>query len=155
MVDSFTKEEFEAALPKHKKLPDAVQHLGIIDQEHCYLFKIDDNASIFIRSSINPAGVSAAAGEDSIRLFLVNKKRAPFAPKLKSWVTRVPGWENRLGDSMRKLARIYKAAGLGPDGLPRPIFKAGDHTANAGRFFAPQAGDLHFKWITDKKGNIE
>jgi hypothetical protein len=153
MVDSFTKEEFEKAFPPHRKDPNALKHVGIINGEHCYTYKIDENAQIFIRSSIDSSGKSASAGEDSIRLFLVNRNCAPFASKLNSWVTRVPGWQNRLAESMRKLARLYKAAGL-YNGMPRPIYKAKANTPNQGRFFTPQVGDLHFKWLTDNKGNL-
>lgn len=144
MIETFTKAEFEAALPKSDKFP--VRYLGLIQQEHCYLLQVNEKAGIFIRSSVDSTGVSAATGEDSIRCFLVTDKRVPFAAKIVRWTTRQKGWNERMKDNFRYLIRLHKAAGFDDKGEPAPIFKVQKEGPNKGRFFAKK--NNQFIWLS-------
>ena len=69
-VERFTKQEFEDALPRHKGTDKPLwECAGLIDGEHVYHIPVTGtNKRISIRSSVKVDGVSADAGEDSIRL---------------------------------------------------------------------------------------
>lgn len=108
MIDYFTKEEFEQALPVHKdtgaKLWD---YSGEEDGEHVYTVDAAaDGLQIRIRSSVHYDGHSANTGEDSIRCWLETTDREPVAPKVTRWVTRVKGWQNRMTTTLRYLYRL-------------------------------------------------
>lgn len=145
MIETFTKEEFEAALPKTDKFP--IENLGVVDGEYCYILKVNEKAGIFIRSSVKSNGRSAGTGEDSIRCFLVDSKRAPFAAKAVKWTTRLPGWDGRMKDNFRYLIRLHRAAGFDTKGEPAKIFKVNKEGPNKGRYFIPETPTSHFKWL--------
>lgn len=112
MIDVFTPEYFDSALPKDKKTGGKLFHkLGVINGEHCWSMAMPNpRIRIVIRSSIKPNGLSADVGEDSIRIMLqvvhknlwVNIGKGPDA-----YTTRVPGWEKRLEDKIKTV--FYKA----------------------------------------------
>lgn len=145
MIETFTREQFEQALPKSDKFK--VEPLGLVDTEYCYLLKIHEKAAIFIRSSVGSNGVSAATGEDSIRCFLVDGKRAPLGSKINKFTTRKPGWGERLKDNCRYLIRLHWAAGFDSRGEPAKIFKVTKEGPNKGRYFIPETATTKFQWL--------
>lgn len=145
MIEHFTKEQFEAALPKSAKF--SVESVGINSNEYCYLLIINEKARVFIRSSVGPKGVSAEVGEDSIRTFLVDNNGRPFAPKVTKFTTRVKGWEERMRENMRFLIRLHQQAGFDGD-KPREIRKVSKEGPNKGRFFCPETPTKPFTWLT-------
>lgn len=151
MIETFTKTEFEAALPKSNNYP--VQYAGLIQREHCYYLNINEKARIFIRSSVDHTGISAGAGEDSIRTFLVDNSGRPLGSKIIKYTTRKPGWDERLKANCRYLIRLHKAAGLDADNNPRPILKV-KGGENKGRFFSPEGKGVKWSWLTNSKGEI-
>ena len=109
MIDHFTKEEFESALPVHKETGARLwDYVGLEDGEHVYHVDSAVNGIIIhVRSSVHEDGHSATTGEDSIRCWLkVWTTGEPVAPKVARWVTRVRGWEKRMSDTLRYLYKL-------------------------------------------------
>lgn len=116
MIDHFTREQFEAALPTNKKTGAKLWfYLGIEDGEHVYTVGAFTNGlRIKIRSSVHTDGHSATTGEDSIRCWLETLVGDPVAPKVTRWVTRVHGWEKRMTDTLRYLYKLSSYITLCP-----------------------------------------
>lgn len=106
MIDRFTKERFEEVLPKSLW----VGH-GLVAGEYQYAIPVPGPQSlvqITIRSSVREDGLAATAGADSIRCWLTDKNGRPLANKTKAYVSRVPGWEERMLETLRELWRKGK-----------------------------------------------
>lgn len=151
MIEHFTKEEFEAALPKHKTTGQALwTEAGLIDSEYCYQMPVTNRIYIMIRSSVHKAGYSADTAKDSIRFWpMDNLMHKPAGSKSLRWVDRKPGWQQRLLDNLRILYGYIKAAGTCPDcGEPCYVFKA-KQGKRKGQFFAKCAKGCvgSFKWL--------
>ena len=71
-VDIFDKETFEKSLPRSKSGKAWCKSAGLKNGEETFIFPIDDNSQIEIRSSIDSSGVSASTGKDSIRAWLTD-----------------------------------------------------------------------------------
>lgn len=112
MIETFTREQFEQALPAHKETGEPLwKHAGLVQGEHVYRILIPDtNKRIMIRSSVKGNGISASIGEDSIRLWVEYHYRKIdrwFAlGKLDAWTTRKPGWQDRMTGKLRELWRL-------------------------------------------------
>lgn len=153
MIDSFSATEFEAALPVHKVSGKRLfESLGIVDGEYTYFVPVSENAGIVVRSSVKSDGYSAETGKDSIRLWLVDpKEHTPIGSKLSKYVTRVPGWEERLTAQLRILYRYalqVKQCKCGDTIVPFKVTKDGP---NKGRFFWKcrnrECQNNTFEWI--------
>ncbi len=148
MTEQFTKQEFEDQLPVSKTSGEKLwEYKGVKDGEHTYSVRIDSVSVISIRSSINESGRAAATGKDSIRCFLLDNQGNPLGSKVSKWVTRVPGWGERMKDSIRILWKMRKAAGNNEDGSPRKIFKVKKEGVNKGRFFTKDDNG-YFAWLS-------
>lgn len=155
-IDHFTREQFEDALPKHKKTGESLWACaGLVDGEYEYYVivgTVNDKVQIEIRSSVGPNGRSANTGENSIRAYLTwfDKDTGTWKPlgsKVQKYVTRLPGWQNRLADMLRTLYRWRLLAGNCPKcGKPKGIFKS-KTDANPGRVYAKCLQHNHFEWI--------
>ena len=76
-TDVFSKAEFEDALPIDKDTNKPLwKELGFNKGEYVYLVTVDNDnnnrTGVLVRSSVKANGFSAASGEDSIRLYLMN-----------------------------------------------------------------------------------
>ncbi len=145
MTDVFSKSQFESALPNTDKFQ--WKYEGFIQNEHCYSIPADPNgkSKVFIRSSIGSNGFAALTGEDSIRVFLVDKDGNSLGSKISKWTTRVKGWEDRLKKVIKELILLRSRAGDDSAGNPLPIFKCGKEGPNKGRFFVNGEG---FRFIS-------
>lgn len=165
-IETFTKEQFENALPHHKRGGQPLcREINFGSSEHVYLLQIDETTGIEIRSSISPkTGKSTGSGEDSIRAWLVEFTEIdtitgrklvskPLGTKVNRWTTRLPGWEGRLEDVLRTLYGWRKTAGNCPKcGKPKKIGKVKKENANKGRVFAKCFDcDTGFIWLTEVK----
>lgn len=127
-IDRFTKDRFEAALPRHKGTNDQLWHdIGFEHDEFTYGMNVQRNGTywvtIMIRSSVGIDGIARATGEDSIRLFFLRNGVA-HGSKLSCYITRVNGWEGRLTKQLRKMYK--RALSMVPCALcgnPKAIFK--------------------------------
>lgn len=112
MIETFTREQFEGALPVHKDTGEPLwKYAGLVQGEHVYRIAIPDtNKRIVIRSSVRRNGVSAGTGDDSIRLWVEYhyRKIDKWLPlgKLDAWTTRKPGWQDRVTGKLRELWRL-------------------------------------------------
>lgn len=151
MVDIFTKEDFERALPVSRKasispmIPASIntklwKPLGLIGTEYAYIVPVAEkncDIGIMIRSSVRPDGRSADTGEDSIRCWLVSMTDyKPWGSKVSKYITRVSGWETRLTTTLKTL---YKMA-LSIQRCPHcsswmKVFKVKRESVNRGRIF--------------------
>lgn len=155
MIDHFTKEDFERALPKSKTDHSLVlwKYEGLDKSEHCYSIPIDEKSKIFIRSSVKSDNKSADTGKDSIRIYLVNNQNRPIGSKISKYITRVPGWQTRLIEQLRFLFRLRRLAGNDSNNNPMPVLKVEKEGPNKGRFFT-SSNNGNFKWLTDNEGNL-
>jgi DNA helicase-2/ATP-dependent DNA helicase PcrA len=108
----FSKDEFELALPQDKNTGLPLWECQGLDKgELVYTINVKGtNKRIVIRSSVRSNGFAAESGEDSIRHWVEYRYKnhwVPLTKDKKSWTTRVPGWEGRLNDALR---RLYKVA---------------------------------------------
>jgi hypothetical protein len=137
MIDHFTREQFELALPRDKSANSLCKYNGLVDGEHTYTLTVSVFVKIMIRSSVWGNNRSADTGDDSIRAWLVDMKGNCLSTKTQRWVTRQKGWEKRLIDMLRTLY----GWGLKSDvcqfcGKPRHVFKVHKAGPNHNRIFA-------------------
>lgn len=153
MIDYFSRQEFEAALPKGKntnrKLWEEITDPKTQKGEHVYIIEIGiEGVYILVRSSVSTrTGRSNGNGEDSIRLYLVDGGLRPLSIKLSKWITRVPGWEKRMWVKFGEMRKLAQKAGNCKKCGQRKIFKVKkEGSKNKGRLFAKC--DHEFIWLT-------
>lgn len=171
-IDRFTKEEFEAALPKdsgNRPLWEAHTE-SIYSSELEYVIPVHradgDFIRIRIRSSVDPtSGIAKDTGKDSIRIWLEGGDqgenyvifRSLGKPKQR-YITRVSGWQERLTEKLRELYVLGKKVNRCPVcrewKVLRNVKKEG---GNKGRVFSvckncEDAGKKNnqFVWVTEK-----
>jgi len=147
-VDTFTREQFEQALPTKdtdKPLWTALD---------AYLVPVNGGrVAAEVRSSVGSNGVSAEAGADSIRCWLVDTETSkPVGSKVSRWITRQPGWQERLTKELRVLWQWRMRAGDCPKCKePKGIWKVKKAGPNKGRPFAScRACDSGFVWLDEE-----
>lgn len=137
MIDRFTRERFEAALPRLGPTNALWSYVGLINGEHCYAVPIRSGVLIFIRSSVNSNGIAADTAEDSIRCWLASDdKGKTLGSKHTAWITRVRGWEERLLKTLRVLWRLGNRLGLCACGGQLLALKVRKPGPNQGRWFS-------------------
>ena len=114
MIDQFSKQRFENALPKDRQNNPLWVWVGVVKGEHTYIVPITDKGiHIEIRSSVGGNGIAKESGADSIRLtlletgasrVLINKYARPLVKG--RYITRVNGWEMRLIEALRDLYHL-------------------------------------------------
>ncbi len=153
MIEHFTKDDFEAALPKHKVTGQPLwQPDGLQMGEWCYRLPVTDRIYITIRSSVHSAGYSADTAKDSIRFWPMDAMtKLPAGSKSLRWIDRKPGWQQRLTDNLRMLYSVVHSAGNCPTcGEPLYVYKA-KQGKRKGEWFAKcqiQGCPGSFKWLS-------
>ena len=143
-TEKFTKEQFEKVLPK-----DLWKGLGAVDGEYLYAMSPTPEIRIYIRSSIRPDGIAADTGKDSIRAWLSSADGTPLGSKTQAYVTRIPGWETRLIEMLRKLWKNSKKIEQCSCGRLMGVFKVKKRGPNHGRQFTKCLScNSGFRWIT-------
>ena len=107
MIDRYSKQEFEDALPRNKETDEKLWHYHRFDRgEHTYIVPVGERVAILVRSSIEMNGRAAETGADSIRLYLMNvASGSPLAEKVDAWTQRTRGWQDRM---IEKIRILYK-----------------------------------------------
>lgn len=151
VVDTFTQTEFEQVL--ESIAPGGWEGLGLDDGEYVYDLGVPGSGlSIRVRSSVHSDGESAGAGQDSIRVYALDGVGEPWGSKLNRWVTRVSGWERRLGETVAALRELVKRVGECPEcGAGCKPFRVKKEGPNKGRWFA-KCGNARckrplFEWL--------
>jgi hypothetical protein len=157
MIDNFTREQFEAALPVDKNTGAALwRGLGVIDGEYQYsIGPIAGRYFIHVRSSVDETGVSASVGEDSIRCYLMDVKTCkPAASKVARWITRQKKWRTNMTATIRLLWKVALCL------TPCPVckeqrlgFKVNKDGPNKGYLFQACGNRDHkqsFEWLKIK-----
>src|SRR3990167_8323814 len=146
MVDQFTLDQFQSALDY--TFPGQYARVGVKDGEWVFRVYCDPLVAVEVRSSVHSNGLSAAAGQDSIRLWLVvSHDGKPLAPKIDTYTTRVAGWERRMAEKMEWLRAVRISAGNCPDcGRPKQVFRSTTEK-NPNRLFAKCLAHNHFAWV--------
>jgi DNA helicase-2/ATP-dependent DNA helicase PcrA len=128
--------------------------LGVLYGEWVYLVPLNERVGVYIRSSIHQNDVSAEAGEDSIRVMLFDREeRKHISVKTSRWITRVPGWQNRLLDAIDQLTQWHSLAGFCEKcGAPKNIFKVKKDGKNKDRMFGKcTVCNDGFVWLDEVK----
>lgn len=152
-IEVFTKEQFEAALPKVRGERTWVP-MNVVQGEYVYRLPVNEFVSIMIRSSVHKNGTAAPCGEDSIRCYLINSTTAaPWGSKISKYVTRVPGWRDRMLETLRALWRLGSQVRVcpkcGKTAMKIFLCKTGE---NKGRPFLKCGGDdcQNFIWTKER-----
>lgn len=155
MIDSFTKQDFETALT-NSSVP--FKYAGMDLGEHTYLVPVDETIALMIRSSIRSDNQSADTGTDSIRVWLFNRRTDFPIGKSATWfITRRPGWIERLVEQLKLLTYWRRTAGdCKICGKPKSIFVAGENARpeNRGKPFANCMERTHKNQFTVLKLSI-
>ncbi len=137
MIDHFSKDEFEKALPVAGGLP-LWRPLGLRAGEHCYGVPVKPGVLIHIRSSVGPDGHAADTAKDSIRCWLsADEGGKPLGSKDSRWIARTNGWQRRLTETLRTLWRMGRQLDACPEcGRTMLALKVKRDGPNVGRWFA-------------------
>lgn len=150
-VEIFTKEQFEAALPMRKDgTGKAWEYAGSCGGEHTYILPLPNGLGVKIHSSVGMNGLSGDTGENSIRIYLIDlETNKPAGSKISKWTTRVAGWQNRMMDEVRALARLgIKVSKCPVCGKNKKVFKVSKVGPNCGRLFITCDTECNqFEWI--------
>lgn len=151
MIDRFTKERFEKALPclKGTKQPLWLSE-GIRSGEYGYLIPVKPGVVILVRSTIDSTGVAANSGEDSIRCWLADSGGVSLGSKDVRWISRVNGWDRRMTETLRKLWRVgHRLEACPTCGKMMGAFKA-KTGHNVGKWFMKcMPCDRFARWLED------
>lgn len=135
MIDQYTKERFEEALPKVGGQP-LWTALGLRGGEHCYIVPVAPGVLIYVRSTVRADGVAADTAKDSIRCWLASDDGgSALGSKDVRWIARTTGWDRRMTETLRalwRLGRQLKPCACGKMMLALKVTKPGE---NKGRWF--------------------
>lgn len=147
-VEIFNSKTFEDALGHL----ESYESLGIINGEFSYKVSLDGQSALMIRSSVKENDLSASSSQDSIRVWLVGNENNPLAANTFKWVTRQPGWQNRLNDRMLEISNARALAGdCQKCSKPKGIYKT-KKGKNAGKMFVNCFPcDTGFVWFDQLK----
>lgn len=154
MTVKFSREQFEQALPVVNGTP-LWKGLGLVKREFVYVLQVRPGVLIYIRSSIQPNGFAADKAQDSIRCWLAaDETGKPLGTKDQRWITRVPGWEKRLIELLRKLwRRGNKLAPCLKCQSQTIAVKSKKPGANLGRWYVCCTNCSNFvTWLEDENG---
>jgi len=170
VVEIFTKSRFEEVLADIAAELDVIwfhdgvtvgehhYHLLVVDTFDAYKKPDDDyegmgiakGITIEIRSSVGIDKLSAAAGQDSIRVWFADIDGKPLGSKAKRWITRVTGWEKRLSETISNLTAVALKVKLCPDcGKIPGLFLTKKDGPNKGRWLSKCKTHGHFTWLSD------
>jgi len=119
---------------------------------HILVKELSSNLSVGIEvnSSIRTDGISAGTGEDSIRAWIADQDGFPLGNKVQKWVTRVPGWEQRLLDMLSKLITMAQSINICPDcNEVEKVWIVKKDGANKGRIFKNCENGCAFIWLDE------
>lgn len=153
----FSKEDFEKVLDDVVLSSDALswEERGHVLGEYRYKVIIKEIGSLHkvvaeIGSSVGADGFAKGTGQDSIRVWLTEDSGLPIGNKIQRWVTRLPGWENRFSDMLKKVIEIGNLVQFCTkcDSM-RKIFIVKKDSPNKGRLFMKCNCSDSFAWLDE------
>jgi len=165
-TDRFSKQDFETALAKAVNHANALSwgERGFVLGEYRYNVSVNvihdkpiTKVIIEVASSVGQSGYADEAGENSIRLWLTDQDGQPLGSKIQRWITRVPGWQDRLADQLDLLTEMGKSIRYCPKcRSSEKIFKVKKDGPNKGRLFIKCECKGSFEWLdVDDDGELE
>jgi hypothetical protein len=165
-VQVFSIEDFIDALPVDKDRVYRWQNIGLIDGEYCFVYQMPNpNVRLLIRSSIKSDGKSAETGKDSIRIIIQRKFTHTFNDKpvkqssgvwygiskgFDAYTQRTVGWEIRLKEKLKELAKKASRITCEFDDHDRVYFASKGKPENLGRPLAFRDGKFN-RWLDTNK----
>ena len=148
-IEQFTREQFEAALPRHRVTGVQLWRLASVDSEYVYQMHVGGKVYINIRSSVNAyTGVADAACQNSIRCWISLVDGTPLSNKTQTYITRVRGWEARLKDMLRDLWEMaVKITAPCTCGQQKSVYLSKKPGPNLGRRFTKCWECGSFTWL--------
>lgn len=148
-IDRFTQEEFETFLSQldYEIISSEEQY-----SEMTYTLAFDTKVGVVIRSSIQD-GIARDTASDSIHLHMVDLTTGNlFIAKLDQlYITRVPGWRDRLQEKLAYLSSLRLSSGDCPKcHTPFQIFLSKTER-NFNRYFVKCRSCDAFKWLDQLK----
>lgn len=152
MIDRYTRERFEAALPVVGGQP-LWTSIGLRDGEHCYIVPVAPGVLIYVRSTVQRDGLAADVAKDSIRCWLASDDAGTsLGSKDVRWIARTSGWDRRMTETLRalwRLGRKLKPCGRCGRTMSAVKTKSGPNT---GRWFMKCFPcDQFAGWLTEKE----
>ncbi len=113
MTDAFTKQDFDSFVEqainrpaREKQNRELIRYKGIIQGEHTYVMEVSPLVEVIIRSSVRVDNQASGTGKNSIRCWLAapgTDGASPMGSKVSDYITRRPGWQERVVEDLRKL----------------------------------------------------
>jgi uncharacterized protein with PIN domain len=163
-IDRFSKERFEAALPRTTAAgASLLRWVRFEGSQYVYKYRVGNNVFIQIYSSIDGTGFARECAEDSIRFVMTDANGQPLSNKLQSYVTRVNGWDRRVTEMFWKVWAMGEIAAKACDRCgesTRKVFMTkkdepytvdGKTVTNKGRLFVKCPKCNKFDWLTEAK----
>jgi hypothetical protein len=167
-TERFSKEQFEASLPRNKEGHNLWRYVGFRDGEHCYSIPIhhpkfperEPDVEIFIRSSVDNSGFAADTASDSIRVTLVDafnyKPLATKESKPQRWVARTRNWRENLTELIRWSFKVGCLLGACPackrgDAWLRRVSNPNKQSCGA-LYVSCNFCSRYFLWINEETG---
>lgn len=161
-VDHFTREQFEQALPHHKRTGERLHMPPALENgQWVYTFPVSASTGLKLYSGIGTDGMSAGCGEDSIRVVVVRLQDGKcYGSKLQRWVTRQKGWAGRLEGLLREMWKLGRLCGpcYGAGIVPKlcsgfwGVYRVKREGTNKGRLFRKCDGLCGgFEWLAEGK----
>lgn len=140
-IEHFTRDEFVLALLQNDLPIKSYHAFG----EWVFDLELDLNKKDYIRIRSSIAKDTAAdTGKDSIRIYLILNDYPAVNDKEFRWVTRLPGWDERMNAKIADLLNLYSRIGNCPEcGRRRKLNRVKKEGVNHGKLFV--ACFDHFK----------
>lgn len=151
-TEKFSIQEFDSAMTSALKGTGLVwEHSGYFGGEMRYGIQVkkDPVVWVLVNSSIQRDGYAADTGENSIRVWMVDDDGAPLGNKTQAYITRVPGWQERLANTLADVIDMANAVDYCPvcqDIQKVFVAKQGD---NRGRAFRKCGSGCVFQWLDE------
>ena len=152
-TERFSKLDFEDVLAKILSDTDkGWSCIGLRAHDYRYVVGISEHVFMQISSSVDAGGFAADTADDSIRVWLADHKGMPLGNKTQRWVTRVTGWQERLGKVIADT--LYMGSAIqycNTCASVERVFVVKKDGANKGRIFTKCDCKDSFTWLDEPK----
>jgi ribosomal protein S27AE len=148
-TEKFTKKAFEDTLTA---ILDGTgcswKCAGLYGGEFRYAIDSSPHTVVMVNSSVMSDGYAADTADNSIRVWITDKAGNSLGSKTQKWVTRVPGWGERLAATLDTTLAVAKSLMLcNKCGTVEKVFIVKKEGPNKGRMFTKCECDGSFMWL--------